>query len=316
MGTFLISHAYNNFETFSTASGAWDFDFIQLSPGSFYADFLFFGDHEFQIGEVCYNKLLYQQGSAPPDCYTFAILHQTSAPIRWRYLDVPSNSIIVFPENNELQGLSQPGHHPFTWTVTETFLAIVASEIGLPEPDQFIKKGAVTLCDPVQVAQIKSFLELLCNTIKTTSGAFVEDVLNYENKWKLARLYLLALASSTNIKPKKKRVSRNRIVNRIFEYVDSDLSAPRNIPELCHIAEVDERTLRNIFYDLFSVSPSKYLKCYRLNMVRKAMVALDSPQVKIADIANLNGFWHIGQFAADYRRLFGELPSETLRKHK
>jgi AraC family transcriptional regulator, ethanolamine operon transcriptional activator len=316
MGTFLVSHTFDNFETFSIVVDTWDLDFIQLTPGSFCADLFLFGDQEFQITEVCYNKLLHQRGSAPPNCYTFAVHHQTSAPIRWRYLDVPSNSIIVFPENNELQGLSQPGHHVFTWTVTEGYLAIVASEIGLPEPGQFIKKGMVTLCDPIRIIKIRRFLELLCSTMKKTSGAFVEDVLTYENKWKIARLYLLALASSTNIKPKKKRVSRNRIVNRIFEYVDSDLSTPRNIPELCHITEVDERTLRNIFYDLFSTSPSKYLKCYRLNRVRKAIVALDSPQAKIADIANLNGFWHIGQFAADYRRLFGELPSETLSKYK
>jgi AraC family transcriptional regulator, ethanolamine operon transcriptional activator len=32
----------------------------------------------------------------------------------------------------------------------------------------------------------------------------------------------------------------------------------------------------------------------------------------IGDIANTWGFWHMGQFAADYRRQFGELPSETL----
>jgi len=34
---------------------------------------------------------------------------------------------------------------------------------------------------------------------------------------------------------------------------------------------------------------------------------------KIGTIANRCGFWHMGRFAADYRRLFGELPSETLR---
>jgi len=30
-------------------------------------------------------------------------------------------------------------------------------------------------------------------------------------------------------------------------------------------------------------------------------------------VANAWGFWHMGQFARDYRRLFGELPSDTLR---
>jgi AraC family ethanolamine operon transcriptional activator len=33
----------------------------------------------------------------------------------------------------------------------------------------------------------------------------------------------------------------------------------------------------------------------------------------INEIANRWGFWHMSQFAADYRRFFGELPSETLR---
>ena len=38
-----------------------------------------------------------------------------------------------------------------------------------------------------------------------------------------------------------------------------------------------------------------------------------APMVNVVDIANAWGFWHSGQFAADYKQLFGELPSTTLK---
>jgi AraC-like DNA-binding protein len=38
------------------------------------------------------------------------------------------------------------------------------------------------------------------------------------------------------------------------------------------------------------------------------------PAVNITEAAAEWGFWHMGKFAADYRRQFGELPSETLRR--
>ena len=34
----------------------------------------------------------------------------------------------------------------------------------------------------------------------------------------------------------------------------------------------------------------------------------------ITDIAKRWGFWHMGQFAADYKKQFGELPSETVKR--
>ncbi|MCP4898634.1 MAG: helix-turn-helix domain-containing protein [bacterium] len=49
----------------------------------------------------------------------------------------------------------------------------------------------------------------------------------------------------------------------------------------------------------------------RLDGVRKELLR-SGAKLKIADTANNWGFWHVGQFAADYRRHFGELPSQTL----
>ena len=62
------------------------------------------------------------------------------------------------------------------------------------------------------------------------------------------------------------------------------------------------------------MSPGAYLRAVRLNSVRKQLRLGDPQSTKISDIANACGFWHLGQFAADYKRHFGERPSETLAR--
>ena len=51
----------------------------------------------------------------------------------------------------------------------------------------------------------------------------------------------------------------------------------------------------------------------RLNAARREL-RHGGPDTVVADVANHQGFWHMGQFAADYRRMFGELPRETLAR--
>jgi hypothetical protein len=41
-----------------------------------------------------------------------------------------------------------------------------------------------------------------------------------------------------------------------------------------------------------------------------------STREKVSDVANSWGFWHMGQFAADYRAMFGELSSSTLNRRQ
>jgi AraC family ethanolamine operon transcriptional activator len=73
-----------------------------------------------------------------------------------------------------------------------------------------------------------------------------------------------------------------------------------------------ERTLRRGFRERFGVSPKAYLLAQRLIDVRRTLRTADPDATLVADVANRFGFWHMGQFAADYRKHFGELPSQTL----
>ena len=72
------------------------------------------------------------------------------------------------------------------------------------------------------------------------------------------------------------------------------------------------RKLNYCFQDVLGTTPVKYLRSLRLNGARRALRQA-APGVTIQDIASHWGFWHLSQFAQDYKKLFGELPSATLK---
>jgi AraC family transcriptional regulator, ethanolamine operon transcriptional activator len=55
------------------------------------------------------------------------------------------------------------------------------------------------------------------------------------------------------------------------------------------------------------------VKSVRLTAARRALQD-PSATTSVTDVALQRGFFHLGRFAHDYRELFGESPSETLRR--
>jgi transcriptional regulator GlxA family with amidase domain len=63
-----------------------------------------------------------------------------------------------------------------------------------------------------------------------------------------------------------------------------------------------------------SVGPARYLTLKRLTTVIDALRQSDPNSATVTDTAIRPGFWELGRFAKDYRRTFGENPSDTLSK--
>jgi AraC family ethanolamine operon transcriptional activator len=84
--------------------------------------------------------------------------------------------------------------------------------------------------------------------------------------------------------------------------------------QLCQLAHVSERTLQYAFRERFGVSPAAFLKARRLAAAHRALLVADVSGTTVGNIIAEFGFWHLGQFGADYRRVFGETPSTTLRR--
>jgi AraC-like DNA-binding protein len=86
------------------------------------------------------------------------------------------------------------------------------------------------------------------------------------------------------------------------------------MPELCVEIGVPERTLRLCCAEFLGMSPSRYLRLRRLNMVRTELRRADPATARVAEIARRYQFSELGRFAATYRAVFGEMPSDTLRR--
>jgi AraC family transcriptional regulator, ethanolamine operon transcriptional activator len=132
---------------------------------------------------------------------------------------------------------------------------------------------------------------------------------------KLLREVCNLLAKPDTVKPPLSRVvvPRRQVIRMAMDFVEQHEFEHISVEQLATAAGVCERTLRDAFLSYFGLSPVKYLNRRSLNQIRKALLAANSSTATVTEIAIQFGVWQFGRLARDYRFLFGELPSETLR---
>ncbi len=104
---------------------------------------------------------------------------------------------------------------------------------------------------------------------------------------------------------------RAKSVTRAIDVMEDRLGDDVSIGQLCVDSGASWRTLSRGFRERFGIGPKAYFNRLRLYRVKSDLLA-GSTSYGVADAANKWGFWHMGQFARDYRAMFGELPSETM----
>ncbi|MBI2733885.1 MAG: helix-turn-helix domain-containing protein [Aquabacterium sp.] len=108
-----------------------------------------------------------------------------------------------------------------------------------------------------------------------------------------------------------------RVVQQAREIIEEAHQDRLSVPALCNRLHVSRRTLQYCFERVLGMSPMQYLRLARLNAAQRQMRASmrdGDDRVRIQDIAFQCGFWHMGQFSADYKQLFGETPSASLSR--
>jgi tetratricopeptide (TPR) repeat protein len=103
-----------------------------------------------------------------------------------------------------------------------------------------------------------------------------------------------------------------RDVTKALAFMRAAVCRPVSMDDLVRHCGAPERTLNTHFRTFLKMPPIRYLRRLRLVAVRQMLLA-GEPGTSVTGTAKRCGFAHLGRFAGEYRRHFGEAPSATLR---
>jgi AraC-like DNA-binding protein len=121
---------------------------------------------------------------------------------------------------------------------------------------------------------------------------------------------IVQAASSGGPLPKRSGADACCDVEALKAWLASQAHRPVRIAELATRAGVSPRTVERAFLRT-GCTPLEYLRGVRLERARRMLVE-PGPDLTVAEAAAAAGIAHLGRFATEFRRRFGELPSQTL----
>ena len=122
---------------------------------------------------------------------------------------------------------------------------------------------------------------------------------------------VLTATENDLIRESRSARSVGQILLQTRAYFDATGKTSISLGDLCRAVGVGQRRLQLAFAEGLGISPMRYLKLRRLNAIHEQLVNTKPNPPLIKQVARRAGFTHMGKFAQDYKKVFGECPSET-----
>jgi AraC-like DNA-binding protein len=262
---------------------------------------------------VEFDRKFHQRGCPPPGILTFGFPDPESGPLRWNSSEAMPGALLNF-NDGRFEGVNRGNFGGYTLSFTEDLLIKVARVLGIDiELSSSIRSIAYWNPEGAEHNRLRRKLQMLEHAAMNKSEAGLQPFTEAFN-FGLATS-VVSILGKDHVQPSRETAPfRAAALKRALLIIDNPDQPPLRVAELCKHAGASWATLERAFAEEFGVSPKAYIHSKRLAAARAELIK-PKPGTMIADVANRWDFWHLGRFAADYRRQFGELPSQTLKSH-
>ncbi len=313
MKNFFIKRTFTNFVEMAEALQLWNIEIRQLKKCAINDTLVQLKVENFLLGYAEFSGLTHQIGEIPPG-RTFAFYTGENSKFLWRKKEIPHNGLMIFPLDTALDAIVdgiKTIPHTISFPEEELISRLQENERTLYET--IVSTNDVILMDESTMEKLHEVFDRYMQSAEEDP-----DLIQSKNfytclKEELISVLIEILFSEESSDIPKANDQMVLFWDKIETYIETHKSRPIMISELSKAVGISERSLYRMFNDRFLLTPKAYLNTLRLNGVKNDLINISSSEKTITDIANNWGYWHMGQFAADYKKLFGELPSQTFK---
>ena len=144
--------------------------------------------------------------------------------------------------------------------------------------------------------------------------ALIEGETAHGLEQQLIEAVVRSLANGSAIEAAPATREHRDVAFRFAALLQAEPKRAFRMTEICTAVGVSAQTLLLSCEEQLGMGPIEYNRRRRMQLVHRALRRGNCETASIADLARRYGFHGLGRFAADYRALYGELPSATLRR--
>ena len=189
----------------------------------------------------------------------------------------------------------------------------MSSLLGGPLDRPIVFQSVMNLADPSQSKFWRS-LEFLINEAEASGELFNTPLAvdHYEQALILSLIYGQTNNYTDALHSGYSPIAPSH-VRRVEQYIRANAQDNIDIEKLTEVSGVSSRAMFSGFRRFRGLSPMRYVREVRLDFAHQDFIRA-KPGTTVTDIAFKWRFAQLGRFSAEYRKKFGESPSETLNK--
>lgn len=306
-----LTGEFKEFDEFTEFTAAWDIDFRQTSRGTLNAKLLQTVSKPCSFARAQFNQSTYQQGKAVSGMRSFAIFKPSSPGSHWCGQSLTPGRIGIFAPDGEFTATAKANFDVFTLSFDERELALACQRLGIPDVGQKLPASAlVREVDQRRADVICKQVNFILMSLCQASHQEHMSINNLDISDTITENLVMLLTDSTLLEQTPSQQRQSQVLKLATDIIEDSLDDCISVRDLAAALNVSIRTLEYSFRNKFGTTPKLFINMQRLLQVRRELLTANNEN-SITHIANRWGFWHMGQFAQDYRKMFGELPSQT-----
>jgi AraC-like DNA-binding protein len=306
------NHSFASIEQLDEVTHAlgWCTEYRQLKPGSFWSSFTVQEGESWFLMEEQTSCTVEVEAPAPEGMYVLGLTEGDPGAING--LQTSNDHLIVQGPYSEFLATLPAGMKIPQIGITAELFEDISHSIA-PEM-QVARTNAYTLAvAPGRLASIRQAMRAVLFTPSKSLTAREEAV----SRLLADIVTIMSDYNQVSIGHSLHRAAAMRALERAREYIEAHLGEAIRIESLCRYANIPLRSLERTFAREMGVTPQQYVKARRLNAIRKCLLVEDCEQwPSVTEVALRHGITHLGRFAGEYHRYFGETPRETLRNNR